>query len=663
MLHQGQAVGLEVFWPVEIYGQWHTLSATASAWAAESSAAAEQMESASSSWTGLVSSYREAETQEIVRTALDEAPEVTREWAGVVGRAADVLQSFATEANGLQQQAAALEGQATRLQARLWASNLLSGGGDDEDTSAEDAALRGEIEVHNSDVMALNSKWRQLEQQTASEIDSIASGGGYQDEIPVINTDGATFGPPAGGLGPGGFGAGGSLAGGALAGLALAGGSLNGGAGLGIGFQSALGQMIRSGNYDPVDTATKLYETVTSDEVTGEDMQSFYDHLGTMTPEEIEEFSSGNQHIHYASPATPENQRDLDHWPDGAEWWNGMNEAQKNAMVEHLPLLTGNTEGVPYAERDTANEAALGYLLASTLVPARHKERLREIGESSGGDARMILSLRTGAPWDSDYVGDPLAAVSVGNPDTAETTSFNIPGMGSGTHNMTDEVDRAELLSGQAEGDHAVISWVGYDAPASPDTTSYFPDWGEVLSDNKADEGGWALAHSINGFNNTMEGQDREAILRINAHSYATNAAAHALTRVDQPVDSFTMYGSAGIPVSVAWSAEDLEVKETSEGRPAVYATEADEDTTARWGYWLGGGRVNPTDDEFGAYVFSSDGEGNVPGAPVTDHRQNFWEGGEPEDYGYLDEGSQSLNSILMIMDGQADAMTFLKSD
>lgn len=184
-----------------------------------------------------------------------------------------------------------------------------------------------------------------------------------------------------------------------------------------------------------------------------------------------------------------------------------------------------------------------------------------------------------------------------------------------------------------------------------------------MLSDNKADEGGWALAHSINGFYNTMEGQDREAILRINAHSYATNAAAHALTRVDQPVDSFTMYGSAGIPVSVAWSAEDLEVKETSEGRPAVYATEADEDTTARWGYWLGGGRVNPTDDEFGAYVFSSDGEGNVPGAPVTDHRQNFWEGGEPEDYGYLDEGSQSLNSILMIMDGQADAMTFLKSD
>lgn len=412
-----------------------------------------------------------------------------------------------------------------------------------------------------------------------------------------------------------------------------------------------------------VEEAARLHQATTEPNAGAEEYQAFYDHLGTMSPDEIEEFSSSNLHIHYASPDTPENQQDLDGWPDGAEWWNGMNEAQKNAMVEHLPLLTGNTEGVPYAERDTANEAALGYLLASTLVPARHKERLREIGESSGGDARMILSLRTGAPWDSDYVGDPLAAVSVGNPDTAETTSFNIPGMGSGTHNMTDEVDRAEILSGQAEGDHAVISWVGYDAPASPDTTSYFPDWGEVLSDNKADEGGWALAHSINGFYNTMEGQDREAILRINAHSYATNAAAHALTRVDQPVDSFTMYGSAGIPVSVAWSAEDLEVKETSEGRPAVYATEADEDTTARWGYWLGGGRVNPTDDEFGAYVFSSDGEGNVPGAPVTDHRQNFWEGGEPEDYGYLDEGSQSLNSILMIMDGQADAMTFLKSD
>lgn len=655
MLHQGQAVGLEVFWPVEIYGQWHTLSATASAWAAESSAAAEQMESASSSWTGLVSSYREAETQEIVRTALDEAPVVTREWAGVVGRAADVLQSFATEANGLQQQATALEGQAARLRARLWASGLFSGGGDD-DTSAEDAALRGEIDVHNSDVMTLNSRWHQLEQQTASEIDSIAGGGGYQDEIPVINTDGAGFGPAAGGPGTAGLTSGGFAAGGALAGVALAGGSLNGGAGLGIGFQSAVGQMIRSGNYDPVDTATKLYETVTSDEVTGEDVKALYNQLEQMDADQIEEFAEANPKINHYSIPQPSSDEELASWPTGefgADWWDTMGEnGTQNAMLAALPLLTGNTEGVRYSTRHLANRNALRDLRNSQDLQPHQRSRLDDINKSlNAGRDRMLLSLDMGqdpttpGPKSDPPPADPLAAVSVGNPDTADTTTFDVAGMGSGTDEMSNEVDNAQYLydglEDNSQNEHAVVSWIGYDSPG----------YGTVLGEGKADDGSWALAYALDGYRETMDARGKETRVNVNAHSYGTNTASYALTRTAHAVDTFTMYGSAGIDADAAEHASDLEVAETSEGRPAVYATDAGNDGLSDLGKNLSG-RADPSDTAFGAYVFSSDGTGNPPGYPVDGHYQTF---DAADEYGYRDEESQAYESLWRINDGRAD--------
>lgn len=659
MFDEGQAVGLGVMWPVEIYGQWHTLAATASSWVSEASAAAAEMESAAASWTGLVSSYREAETQEVVRTALDEAPEVTREWADVTGRAADVLQSFATEANGLQQQAAALEGQAARLQGRLWASGLLSGG-DDDDTSAEDAALRREIERHNDDVMALNSRWQQLEQQTASEIDSIAGGGGYQDEIPVINTGGATFGPAAGGLGAGGLGAGGFGFG---AGGALAGGPLNGGAGLGLGFHSAVAHMIRSGNDDPVETATELYDTVTSDDVTGADMQAFYDQLGEMDGDQIEEFAEANPQINQYSMPQPANDEQLASWPsgkDGANWWDTMDEnGTQNAMLAFLPLLTGNTQGIKYEVRDTANRNALDRLRASGDLSANQRERLDGIQESldDGDNNRMLLSLDMGqdpttpGPRADPAPADPLAAVSVGNPDSADTTTFDVAGMFSDTEGMSDEVRGAQHLYNGLEdssNEHAVVSWIGYDSPG----------YGTVLGEGKADNGSWALAYALDGYRETTKAhhEDGDTRVNVNAHSYGTNTATYALSRTTYDVDTYTMYGSAGIDAGAAEHASELNVAKTDEGRPAVYATDANNDSTSDIGKTLSG-RADPTDTDFGAYVFSADGTGNPPGYPIDGHSQIEEAAGE---YGYRDRNSQVYESLLLINDDSADEVDLM---
>lgn len=185
MITEGYGEGLTVRWPTEISGDWATLAATASSVSSEASASAAQMEAASESWNGLASSYREPETQDIVHTALADVPQVTRQWADVAGRLSDVLQAFSTEANGLEQRSGLLREQAASLQARLLTSDLFTGSEGGE-TSFEDEALRRSIDAHNSDVMTLDARWSQLEQETASEIDSLSAKGGLHDEIPQL---------------------------------------------------------------------------------------------------------------------------------------------------------------------------------------------------------------------------------------------------------------------------------------------------------------------------------------------------------------------------------------------------------------------------------------------------------------------------------------------
>lgn len=140
-------------------------------------------------------------------------------------------------------------------------------------------------------------------------------------------------------------------------------------------------------------------------------------------------------------------------------------------------------------------------------------------------------------------------------------------------------------------------------------------------------------------------------------HSYGTNTASYALTRTEHAVDTFTMYGSAGIDAGAAEHVSDLNVTETSEGRPAVYATDAGNDGTSDVGKNLSG-RADPTDTDFGAYVFSSDGTGNPAGYPVSGHNQTFDD--DAALYGYRDRNSQAYESLVLINDGQADEVDLM---
>ncbi|WP_166433068.1 alpha/beta hydrolase [Nesterenkonia salmonea] len=699
---------------MEINGQWHTLAAAAASLATETSSAAAEMESAADSWAGLVSSYQESQTQDIVRTALDEVPGVTREWAEVAGRASQVLQRFATEANGLQQQASALQGQASTLQARLLTSGLLSGSGE-QGTSVEDEALRRDIEVHNSDVMGLNSRWHALEQQTAAEIDSIAGGGGYQDQIPVVGAAGTGFGSAAfsltdGSPGNGRFGSNG----------------LFGVGSLGFAFHSAVTQMIRSGDDsgagDPVETATELYETVTSNDVTGEDIRAFYDHLGQMDAEGIDEFAEANPQINQYSMPLPTNEDQLESWPtgaDGASWWNGMESREQNAMVAFLPLLTGNTQGVPAQKRHEANMNALDILRQSGQYN-EYEQHLNSIQDSTtsqgaGTGQRFLLSLDVGTEGDRDR--QPLAEVAVGNPDQASEVTYNVPGMNSSTANMTGEVDRAQDIFDETN-DQAVIAWMAYDPPTLDETIpesleefwdedegltvsweelrhfegapheELFDQNGSVMNDVRADEGSYRFAYALDGQQSASAARGNDDMgINVVAHSYGTNMVSHALTLDNQQstVDKVLFAGSSGIPASAASSAEELNVERTEEGKPAVFVTEAEADWLAALGrggevnaFWrdepyvvvpedmFASPRVDPRSEEFDAYVYSSDVEEPFwfweeasEEQSVTDHTRYD---ADPDIYGYQDPATLSFESKIEILNGDMGSVEFERS-
>lgn len=626
---------MTVLVPVEISGQWTQLGETVDTLAFDASAAASEMEAASSSWTGLVSSYEEPATQEVVRTAFNQVPEVTRAWSDVMAKAAGALQGFATEAASLESRASDLHAEAARLQAWLWVSGLVSGLAGD--LTAEDELLQRQIVRHNDDVLALNSRWEQLVQETAETLDSIAGGGGLEEDVPEVTAEGGVY-------------------------SVTAAGSSGSGGGSGDGaFSAALIQMVRSGaesEKDAVKEATELYEKVTSDDVTGDDVKAFYEQLENLDADQIEEFAEENPKINQYSMPLPANQEQLDSWPtgeDGASWWKSMGEnGTQNAMLAHLPLLTGNTEGVKYTDRHLANENALKDLRQSDELESNQRERLDAIHESlNDGSNRLLLSLNMGqdpttpGPAIDPPPADPLAAVSVGNPDTADTTSFDVSGMYSGTHNMPNEVSKSQDLydglSRNSSQDYAVISWIGYD---SPDLTS-------VAFDGKADDGSWGLAYALDGYRDTVDAQDPDAETRVNvnAHSYGTATAAYALTRTRHDVDTFSMYGSAGIPEDAAKHASDLNVARTDEGRPAVYATDASQDGTADLGRDVSW-RADPTDGAFGAYTFSSEGMGDPQGKPVADHSQQLGGTGE---YGYRDKKSQAYEALSLINEGHGD--------
>lgn len=689
-MHDAGAPTLSILTPIEVDVPWDELDSSASGLKTNSSDVEASMSDVGTTWGGLQAAYKQPASQETVWSAMDEVPGVVQDWADTMDSAGNIIQDFVTEGRPLQETAESLRTQAWILEGRLAISRIDIFGLISDDETDEDSQLRQDIDQHNQDVLNFNSDWRSLESRISGRLEALHGASGRNLEIPRVYADG-TARPNV----PGG----------------------------GFADSFDLGQLALaadSSSNPNVQEAEELHEAAMAEGATGEDQQNFLEHLGEMSPEEINEFAENNEEANLYNLPAPSSEADLETWPDGAfgvAWWNGMSREQRDAMSDNLPLITGNVEGVPVNRRHQANLDALDILRESGYHD-EYDENLEEIERATvpldpeedpegRGGSRWLLSLDVGTPGEDRQ---PFAEVSIGNPDHMDETTYSVPGMESGTHGMEGEVDHAQNIYSDTEG-QAVVAMMGYEPPTMEETipeslqddflnsdgslsddfwssivdpellgeidlSEAFSQEGSVLSDQRAEQGGYRFAHALDSRQEAAEARGRDHDVNIVAHSYGSNMTSHALTQTDIPVQSVTFMGSSGIPEDVASSADDLNVEYTEDGEPAVYATEAAQDHVAMVGRgwvhvpaWASPGpfamevqvfppdafdspRLDPTDEEFGAIEFDSSHHNPFyAGEDVTGHSRD--ESGEGE-YGYLDPDSMAYwNIINNILEGE----------
>ncbi|ROQ06921.1 MULTISPECIES: alpha/beta hydrolase [unclassified Curtobacterium] len=338
----------------------------------------------------------------------------------------------------------------------------------------------------------------------------------------------------------------------------------------------------------------------------------------------------------------------------------------------------GNLEGIPYWARSTANVVVLNQRLGDVELEI---ESLLASVASTGDEgaaraaAQRIAALKTelkslrninatmakkGAEGERYLISltddqPPLAAVSIGDLDTADSVTWAVPGMDTTTADMSswtmaaqniyDEQGRA-AVDGGFSGTHAVVSWIGYDTPTPA----------EVLFMGKAKRGGGQLAESIRGLGAVRT--ERMPETNVVAHSYGTTTTAVALSQRGVHVDRFVALGSAGLPDTVD-SADELHAGH-------VYAAQAKDAPVGQAGQgdeWAVFGRdhsvahhVDPTSGDFGATVFGANGTTAADGRklkPVLHHDPL-----NSDLKGYLDRDTETIYNVGRATIGLDDELT-----
>lgn len=355
-----------------------------------------------------------------------------------------------------------------------------------------------------------------------------------------------------------------------------------------------------------------------------------------------------------------------------APWWAALSAAQQNALISTAPAVIGNLGGVAYAARDRANRlwlrtqladarAALaeaektpsywelvgGYATASAVAERLERARARVAGLEGieaalvvpeGRALRYLMSLTADAP--------PLAAIAIGNLDTADTITFAVPGMGTTSRDMSDWTRAAQNLASMQDRvdndrSHAVVSWVGYRTPPVP----LIEGGSDVMETAFAETGAAKLADALRG----VEAIRPAAELNLVAHSYGTTTASIALTSEGVHADAFVTLGSAGLPPDID-QATDLHAGAVFSGQAqdVLVIDPAGGDGWAWTGRLSAAHPIDPIGPRFGAHQFGVDGGDGL--RPVTDHGVST-----PQGTGYLDLETESLLNVALATTNHGD--------
>ncbi|MEW2017158.1 alpha/beta hydrolase [Rhodococcus sp. NPDC076796] len=338
-----------------------------------------------------------------------------------------------------------------------------------------------------------------------------------------------------------------------------------------------------------------------------------------------------------------------------AAFWSALSPAARTRLLVEQPALIGNLDGLPGRVRDSANrrvlaaerirlravEAELQKELADNVfggifsdADAGLEQTRTRLASLDAIDATLAQGARQLLVLDNSSYEETMAAIAVGDVDTATHVAVFVPGLGSTVHghllrydgdmeNVKNAVQ--QLVSQDPPESAAAVTWLDYQAPQlgwsllDPDRT--------VVSGAAAQAGADRLAPFLDGLDAARASDPHLSVL---AHSYGSLTAASAL-RGDTGVDEFVALGSPGFGTH---SVADLRLPVGH-----VFAAEAEGDIVADLG------------------AFGRD-PGALDGVTLLSTERSDGAGGSIGHSDYLTEGSTSgHNTALVVADRSAEVV------
>ncbi|MFK3676816.1 alpha/beta hydrolase [Microbacterium sp. NPDC090218] len=341
------------------------------------------------------------------------------------------------------------------------------------------------------------------------------------------------------------------------------------------------------------------------------------------------------------------------------EIWDGLTDAQRDALRLTHPGFIGNLEGVPYLDRFLANRAAYDKVIAAGPYGEPLDTQFANLGAELNVFQGQLLMFN---PFEQ-----PQATAAVmygvtiedenGNPvdPLKGITNVNVlvGGMFSGLGDLEAWGESARDLNFFANGYNdgtrsATIAWYGYDSP-------------NLLTEHtmgSATEGAATLSATLRGLDNEVSSSVTTSVI---GHSYGSTTAFLAVggSSDNLGVDNLIAVGSAGVPDGYhqSWTGDDpMDYSGTQ-----IYASRAPGDLIARYGEYSSFGHGTDPEELPGAISFESNG-GSVPkvGGGTEDGRgtpghashdggNSIW-GWWEKDNGYLARDSESFRNIAYIV-------------
>ncbi|MDT0331452.1 alpha/beta hydrolase [Nocardiopsis lambiniae] len=324
-----------------------------------------------------------------------------------------------------------------------------------------------------------------------------------------------------------------------------------------------------------------------------------------------------------------------------ADWWRDLAPHQQEWAMEDYPELLRDLDGIPVVVRDQLNRDHLDDEIArlEEEIEALEQDRQEALDALASDGSDEDVDIPTTNPADLEEELDTLielrndlndedadryllaldtenrgrAIVSTGNPDTADNVATLVPGTTTTWQSIDEQMNRAEALRQSAvaadeDGEHAVISWIGYDAPNVAEAA--FPGRAEGAVDELSSfqDGLRATHENTTASHNTVIG-----------HSYGSTVVGHtAQSEAGLNADEIVLVGSPG--------ADADHVSELGFAPENVHASTAGNDKITDFTGLTHG--ADPTSPDFGASVFTSDKGSQGGNWPLGDAHSEYFNRG-----------------------------------